>query len=151
MVYWFSPALWCPLSPSLSLPAHTLSLLINQQILANVQSGPTAVIPIPSVTTHRAHSLVIVMMDTPATGPLTIAKVCRSQRLLIVIAVQEEKNFFQNIQTKTGKEWFSPLHPYTHRTQRLVWVPWCDSRNRASRYQIEAASWQRRADRMRAE
>ena len=25
---------------------------------------------------------------------------------------------------------FSPLHPYTHRTQRLVWVPWCDSRNR---------------------
>ena len=28
-------------------------------------------------------------------------------------------------------EWeFSPLHPYTHRTQRLVWVPWCDSRNR---------------------
>ena len=27
---------------------------------------------------------------------------------------------------------FSPLHPYTHRTQRLVWVPWCDSRNRAS-------------------
>ena len=46
---------------------------------------------------------------------------------------------------------FSPLHPYTHRTQRLVWVPWCDSRNRASQYQIEAASWQRRADRMRAE
>ena len=46
---------------------------------------------------------------------------------------------------------FSPLHPYTHRTRRLVWVPWCDSRNRASRYQIEAASWQRRADRMRAE
>ena len=33
---------------------------------------------------------------------------------------------------------FSPLHPYTHRTQRLVWVPWCDSRNRASQYQIEA-------------
>ena len=32
-----------------------------------------------------------------------------------------------------------------------VWVPWCDSRNRASQYQIEAASWQRRADRMRAE
>ena len=25
---------------------------------------------------------------------------------------------------------FSPLHPYTHRTQRLVWVPWCDSRSR---------------------
>ena len=46
---------------------------------------------------------------------------------------------------------FSPLQPYTHRTQRLVWVPWCDSRNRASQYQIEAASWQRRADRMRAE
>ena len=46
---------------------------------------------------------------------------------------------------------FSPLHPYTHRTQRLVWVPWCDSRNRASQYQIEAASWQRRADGMRAE
>ena len=22
-------------------------------------------------------------------------------------------------------ETFSPLHPYTHRTQRLVWVPWC--------------------------
>ena len=49
------------------------------------------------------------------------------------------------------KSQFSPLHPYTHRTQRLVWVPWCDSRNRASQYQIEAASWQRRADRMRAE
>ena len=46
---------------------------------------------------------------------------------------------------------FSPLHPYTHRTQRLVWVPWCDSRNRAFQYQIEAASWQRTADRMRAE
>ena len=30
-------------------------------------------------------------------------------------------------------------------------MPWCDSRNRASQYQIEAASWQRRADRMRAE
>ena len=38
---------------------------------------------------------------------------------------------------------FSPLHPYTHKTQRLVWVPWCDSRNRASQYQIEATSWQR--------
>ena len=35
--------------------------------------------------------------------------------------------------------------------QPTVWVPWCDSRNRASQYQIEAASWQRRADRMRAE
>ena len=23
---------------------------------------------------------------------------------------------------------FSPLHPYTHRTQSLVWLPWCDSR-----------------------
>ena len=23
---------------------------------------------------------------------------------------------------------FSPLHPYPHRTQRLIWVPWCDSR-----------------------
>ena len=46
---------------------------------------------------------------------------------------------------------FSPLHPYTRRTQRLVWVPWCDSHNRASQYQREAASWQRRADRMRAE
>ena len=43
----------------------------------------------------------------------------------------------------------APLH--TQDTQRLVWVPWCDSRNRASQYQIEAASWQRRADRMRAE
>ena len=46
---------------------------------------------------------------------------------------------------------FSPLHPYTHTTQRLVWMPWCDSRNRASQYQIEATSWQRRADRTRAE
>ena len=36
-------------------------------------------------------------------------------------------------------------------TAATVWVPWCDSRNRASQYQIEAASWQRRADRMRAE
>ena len=36
------------------------------------------------------------------------------------------------------QDMFSPLHPYTHRTQRLVWVPWCDSRNRASQYQIEA-------------
>ena len=54
-------------------------------------------------------------------------------------------------QTNRKNQLFSPLHPYTHRTQRLVWVPWCDSRNQASQYQIEAASWQRRADRMRAE
>ena len=32
---------------------------------------------------------------------------------------------------------FSPL-PLTHtRTQNLVWVPWCDSRNRASQYPID--------------
>ena len=30
--------------------------------------------------------------------------------------------------------YFSPLHPYTHRTQRLVWVPWCDSRNRLGKH-----------------
>ena len=61
--------------------------------------------------------------------------------------------------TNFSFECFSPLHPYTHRTQRFglgalvwqFWVPWCDSRNRASRYQIKVASWQRRADRMRAE
>ena len=34
---------------------------------------------------------------------------------------------------KKKKRTFSPLHPYTHRTQRLVWVPWCDSRNRKKR------------------
>ena len=39
---------------------------------------------------------------------------------------------------------FSPLHPYTHRTQRLVWVPWCDSRNWASQSSTEVASWQRK-------
>ena len=57
----------------------------------------------------------------------------------------------ENGRSTKKKGTFSPLHPYTHRTQRLVWVPWCDSRNRASQYQIEAASWQRKADRMRAE
>ena len=39
---------------------------------------------------------------------------------------------------------FSPLHSYTHRIQRLVWVPWCDSRNRASQYPKDVASWQRK-------
>ena len=44
----------------------------------------------------------------------------------------------------TSQNSFSPLHPYTHRTQRLVWVPWCNSRNRASQHPTEVASWQRR-------
>ena len=46
---------------------------------------------------------------------------------------------------------FLPLPLTNTRTQNLVWVPWCDSRNRASQYLIEVASWQRRADRMQAE
>ena len=43
---------------------------------------------------------------------------------------------------KSEKLSFSPLHPYTHRTQRLVWVPWCDSRNRRTfgRHFLSSAS-----------
>ena len=44
------------------------------------------------------------------------------------------------LEKKTANLWdapFSPL-PLTHtRTQNLVWVPWCDSRNRASQYPID--------------
>ena len=79
-------------------------------------------------------------------------------RPLSGLLTERSQRFDSNAHTEnwvshTGSRviYFSPLHPYTHRAQRLVWVPWCDSRNRASQYQIEAASWQRRADRMRAE
>ena len=45
-----------------------------------------------------------------------------------------------------GQGTFSPLHPYTHRTQRLVWVPWCDSRNRRARCAVAHVRlrWRRR-------
>ena len=38
---------------------------------------------------------------------------------------------------------FSSLNPYTHRTKRLVWMPWCDSRNRLILHQVRSSTPQR--------
>ena len=53
---------------------------------------------------------------------------------------RKQKANKKNSPCRSSKKMFSPLHPYTHRTQRLVWVPWCDSRNRL--FGLGALVWQ---------
>ena len=54
------------------------------------------------------------------------------------------RNYFAGSTCKLKLVLLASLCTPTHSTQRLVWVPWCDSRNRASQYPTEVASWQRR-------